>query len=94
MGWGQSKPAKEEHNAIAIAQVHAVSAQVDNKLNILGILLIVVSVAMMFMLCFVIRAKCKNYARKWLSKTIKDLPHPVSVQVQSIPATSQQPKIF
>lgn len=75
MGWSQSKEEnKDSHNAVAIATVQNLSSQVENKLNYVGIGLIIVGIVLLFALCYFIRNKCRNCANKWLTKSVSKLP--------------------
>lgn len=76
MGYNLSKEEKEPSNNIAIAQVQAVSGQVETKLNYLGIVLIIISVILGVLFCYAVRTKCRRAAKRWLRRAVADLPPP------------------
>lgn len=77
MGLGPStEENKDSHNAIAIATVKNLSTTVESKLNYVGIGLIICGIVLIFVLCYVLRIKCKKSAMKWLQKAVVKLPGP------------------
>lgn len=79
MGWGQSKPEKDSHDTIAIAQVQNLSGQVEAKLNYVGIGVIILCVVLTLLLLYLIRSKCKQCARTWVTRTIEKAAPPLAV---------------
>lgn len=90
MGWSQSKEEQaNSHNTIAIAKVENLSNQVESKLNFVAIGLIVIGVISIIIMCYFIRAKCKQCARSWVQKTVGNLP-PTAIRIDGVPVAAQQ----